>query len=353
MKKFIILFVLISFCAFGKAQEQVNNSIKKKSIQEKLENKIPVTIGFIGGSITEGAKADGFQKRYPNRLIELLKEKYQYNSIQLINAGIGATGSEIASYRVKNDLLKYKPDLVFIDFSVNDPNNLRTIETYEGLVRQILEVSDVISLIFPLRNNKDAEEAQKIVNKYYQIPSISIKDKVNKMIYSGIKWEELYADVVHPNNKGHELIANTIFRELASISFQEIIRKPLTENKYEKTKIWFSDEIIIKQLDGYKLVYDSPRFKKAYRSVSDSSMIKFECEGKYLGILFLKNSSSKKILVKIDGKEFTIPTYHPNDRGYQSVYNFGKLNNRLHTIEIINIGNFEFNAIMNYNITEN
>ena len=44
--------------------------------------------------------------------------------VNYVNAGIGATNSYLAVHRVDNDLLAHKPDVVVVEFSVNDSNTI-------------------------------------------------------------------------------------------------------------------------------------------------------------------------------------------------------------------------------------
>jgi lysophospholipase L1-like esterase len=56
-----------------------------------------------------------------------------------VNAGIGDTDSQYGALRVQRDVLSYNPDLVVVEFAVNDNagalGQLLNGDTYEGLVR--------------------------------------------------------------------------------------------------------------------------------------------------------------------------------------------------------------------------
>src|SRR6185369_8349535 len=55
-----------------------------------------------------------------------------------INAAIGGTGSDLGVFRLGQDVLDKKPDLLFVEFAVNDggapPDQIR--RCMEGIVRQ-------------------------------------------------------------------------------------------------------------------------------------------------------------------------------------------------------------------------
>ena len=70
-----------------------------------------VTIGVIGGSITQGASASKPENRYGERVAQWWREAFAQAQVEFVNAGIGATGSNYGCLRVQPHLLKHNPDL--------------------------------------------------------------------------------------------------------------------------------------------------------------------------------------------------------------------------------------------------
>ena len=97
-----------------------------------------LTVGFIGGSITNGSLATVHENCYAARTVDGLRKRYPAADLTYINAGIGGTTSHFGVARCTEDLLKYMPDLVVCEFSVNDENTCFYRETFEGLIRKIL-----------------------------------------------------------------------------------------------------------------------------------------------------------------------------------------------------------------------
>ena len=102
-----------------------------------------LSIAYFGGSITAQAgyrvhSRDYFQKEYPNCRI---KE---------IHAAIGGTGSNLGALRLEHDVLRFKPDLVFVEFAVNDsgahPYSIR--KSMEGIVRHIWRELPATDILF-------------------------------------------------------------------------------------------------------------------------------------------------------------------------------------------------------------
>lgn len=199
---------------------------KVQSMQNKLDSREStdnqtdkVLIGFIGGSITQGSLASHENRAYTHIVYKYLQEKFPQVQFKYLNAGIGATDSQFGAVRVYQDLLSFEPDLVIIDFSVNDENNSKFQESYEGLIRKILKWNQQLGII-SLHNcfyndGRSAEEVQSIIDKYYKVTSLSVRESIYASLCAG-KFEPslISPDNLHPNDYGHELLANLIINYL-------------------------------------------------------------------------------------------------------------------------------------------
>lgn len=224
----------------------VNNSFfLKKMLDAKAGHKL--TIGFIGGSITQGTGASAHDKCYAYRIYKWWKDNYPKTEFVYVNAGIGGTDSKFGVARVDDDLLNMNPDVVIIEFAVNDVDNPDCIETAEGLIRKILKKRKDVAVLILCNLIYDTgatmqEEYFKLA-EYYKLPCISIKDTVYADIQMGrIKQSDVTADNIHPLDFGHELIAAKVIEFLesqksSSLSGDEIntdvLPKPFTRNLYE------------------------------------------------------------------------------------------------------------------------
>src|SRR3974390_2366012 len=72
----------------------------------------PITLGFIGGSITAGAFATSAQNAYAGRVAAWWRDRFPRCDLRMINAGVGGTGSMYGALRAGRDLLSGSPDLV-------------------------------------------------------------------------------------------------------------------------------------------------------------------------------------------------------------------------------------------------
>jgi lysophospholipase L1-like esterase len=196
------------------ARSQVSNGDVTRLINvvAKARRGEPVTIGVIGGSITVGAFASKPENSYAGRLLAWWREQFPQCEFRSVNAGAGGTGSMVGAMRAEKDLLFAKPDLVVIEFAVND--YWTDGEAYEGLVRQILAQpnSPAVLLLFMMwQGGGNDQEMQSKVGAYYGLPMVSFRDALWPEISAGrIRWPDYIVDTVHPNDAGHKLAARLL-----------------------------------------------------------------------------------------------------------------------------------------------
>lgn len=207
-----------------------------------------LTIGFLGGSITQGSLAAKPEKTYAFLVYRWWCENFPQAAFRYVNAGIGGTSSHFGAARVREDVLMYQPDVLVVDFSVNDDADVFFQETYEGVLRSCMNWQSRPALLLLYNVFYDTgESAQGYHEKladYYNIPSASMRDSVYQRILEGTYTQtELTPDGLHPNDKGHELVASELIRvlelakELAEseekISSEKKIPAAMTDNAYE------------------------------------------------------------------------------------------------------------------------
>ncbi len=195
---------------------RIKNCMRRAKAGEHL------TLGFLGGSITEGSLSSSPEKCYAYLVAEWWKETFPQAEFSYVNGGIGGTTSHYGVARAVTDVLMYRPDFVVVDFSVNDEPNAFYQETYEGLLRKMLGWSSAPAVL--LLNNvyydtgKSAQDYHNAVGDYYQIPHVSIKNTLySDMLRGKYKREELTQDGLHPNDRGHFLVARQITGVLEQI----------------------------------------------------------------------------------------------------------------------------------------
>ena len=171
-----------------------------------------ITIGFIGGSITEGISA-GPDACWAKLTYNALCEMYPDTKINYVNAGLSGTNSALGIVRAERDLYsEYTPDIVFIEYAVNNGGEQMDKDSYESLVRKVLEKDNdpaVVLLFTVLKNEYSAQPWMTMVGEYYNLPMISVGDALNPMFHAELmKWEQYSDDESHPNYWGHELVTD-------------------------------------------------------------------------------------------------------------------------------------------------
>lgn len=203
----------------------------------------PVTIAAIGGSVTQGAWATTEDNRYLNRVAAWWREHYPATRVRLVNAGIGSTASNYGALRAERDVLGKSPDLVIVEFSVNDEWNEASVENYEGLVRKLLHApsNPAVLLLFLCNPQGNGAQNQHIrVGAYYNLPMLSLSSALAPLIAEGPQAAApFFQDVIHPNDRGHALIARIVTNWLDRVYTTAFGQGdlPLTSDILERTTL--------------------------------------------------------------------------------------------------------------------
>ncbi len=262
-----------------------------------------ITIGFLGGSITEGRGAANIQDCYVSQVYKWWYDTFPQAKINVINAGLGGTSSYLGVHRVDEEILSHDPDLVFVEFAVNDTLDGACTNSYENLIRKIL-LSDshpALVLLFATNETGDsAEEAEAELGRYYELPMISYGKAVLPEVEAGsFTWSEIAEDIVHPNNRGHAIFAGLITMYLEEIcSRLDRIRidearlqsyelpEPITPQVYQDARIESAATITPSAEIGYGVYDFNYHFMDNWYALEEGSYISFEVEARGIGILY-------------------------------------------------------------------
>ena len=186
-----------------------------KNVLGKAESGEEITVAYIGGSITEGYTVEP-EECWAYLTHQWLCEKYPETKINYVNAGLSGTNSTLGLIRSDRDVIAPygDPDIVFIEFAVNDADDNLSLEGYESLVRKMLDLDShpAVALIF-MRTDSGytAQERQRKVGELYGLPMISITDMLGKAFEEGyMTWADYSDDGAHPNPEGCKLIAECV-----------------------------------------------------------------------------------------------------------------------------------------------
>jgi lysophospholipase L1-like esterase len=307
------------------------------NVLAKLNAGKDVKIAYFGGSITAAPgwrpkTLDWFKKTWPNA------------KITEINAAIGGTGSDLGVYRNAQDVLQHKPDLVFVEFAVNDsgasPENIW--RGMEGIVRQTWKANPETDIVFvytfqrgqenDLKNGNfpRSSSAMEKLADYYNIPSISVAYKMNQMLQEGKLWivpEKdadgkdrptpegvilFSTDGVHPLDAAHQVYADVVGEAIqamtpdAKTGLHEL-KAPLQADNWENAKIVSLQPTMLsagwKKLDAnspFKGFYN--RMPEIWEATQPGEKIAFRFKGTAAKLYDLMGPDGAKVKITLDGK---------------------------------------------------
>lgn len=235
---FMLFFQLILAQAFAGIVFQADlqdpdSSIKNRYLSElKTELGIAwpknrtINIVFHGHSVPAGyfvtPNVQTFSS-YPMLVHQQLNQQYPMAVVNVMNTAIGGENAEQGAARFKEDVLKKNPDIVFIDYALNDRGmGLERAKVYwEKMVRLALKKNAKVFLLTPtpdkrediLNPSTDLEKhaAQiRLMAKKFHVGLIDSYALFKKQVEQGIPLDNLMSQVNHPNKAGHLLVANEI-----------------------------------------------------------------------------------------------------------------------------------------------
>jgi lysophospholipase L1-like esterase len=178
-----------------------------------------LTIGFLGGSITDGANG----LNWPEPVARWLCEKFPRTQIQVENAAIGATGSDSACLRAGAEIIAPGCDLTFVEYAVNDSGHPtpRRNRSREGLIRKLLAAAQEVVLVYTFAEDMRADmEAGRVppsiaeferLAEHYGLNSVWAGLHALLQVEAGaMTVEEWLPDGLHPSRAGSELYGRAV-----------------------------------------------------------------------------------------------------------------------------------------------
>ncbi len=199
---------------------------------DKLTQGGEVRIAYLGGSITA-------QNGWRVKMTSWFGDTFKKAKVREINAAIGGTGSALGVFRLDHDVLRHKPDLLFVEFAVNDggasPQDIW--RGMEGIVRKTWRADPTTDVVFVytfrVGFEKDLDKdlcprsmsAMEMLADHYGIPTINMALRVAELAQDGkLQFDTrggkrppadedviLFSnDGVHPIDAGHEIYKRVI-----------------------------------------------------------------------------------------------------------------------------------------------
>lgn len=300
---------------------------------DKAENGKSVTIGYIGGSITRG------ENMYRNQSAKFIQSIFPDVKMNAINTGVSGTGTDLGACRIHDQLLKYHPDLIFIEFAVNGAFR----PGMEGMIRQIWRYDPTIDicLLYTIGGNQWKEYAKgqipenirglEDIAEYYHIPSVhmaieaSMLAKAGKLMWKGdvgkTDHEIVFSgDGIHPLKAGGDLYAKAIARGMLKLkklnprSQDRRLGTPLLADNWEDAQMLdprenatFSgewepvDPLMTDSLRQFK-----PWFPYLMKSGTPGASFSFQFNGEMVGLFDIGGPEAGQLSLTVDGKKMSL-----------------------------------------------
>ena len=318
-----------------------------------------VRVAYLGGSITAAPGWRVFS-------LDRLKKEFPTATFREISAAIGGTGSDLGAFRVGHDVIAHQPDLVFVEFAVNDGGTPpeQILATMEGIVRQILRANAATDICFVYTLSEPnlpdlakgvfprAASTMEAVADHYAIPSVHYGVEVNRriadgtLIFKGEKPEKLDAaatpmlfssDGVHPHvETGQRLYADVLARALTTIQAAAMaaaphaMPEPLRADNWEKAKLIPIDESMLRgdwkrvtPADDERAKSFAERMPVLWKAEKPGAELVVAYTGTRLGVYDLLGPGGGTVSVRIDD---AAAKNVPRIDGYSTYWRIGTLN---------------------------
>ena len=229
---FILLLTILISCQSNDKNKIADPSDYLDDIKSELKKEWPnnrtISLVFHGHSVPAGyfkTPIVNTLESYPFQLLKELKALYPYAVINIINTSIGGENSISGEKRFESDVLIHKPDVLFIDYALNDSGIglEKSYEAWSRMINKALKGKIKIILLTPSpdqrvnileSNNELGQHAEQIkqLSKENGIGLIDSYELFKNRVVLGDSISIFMSQVNHPNKKGHQLIANEIMK---------------------------------------------------------------------------------------------------------------------------------------------
>ncbi len=217
-------------------QKSIIQSNEKDNYLEIIKNELgkqwpknrAINLVFHGHSVPSGyfktPEVRSLQS-YPFLLLKDLKEIYPYAVINIILTSIGGENSKQGAMRFENQVLNHNPDVLFIDYALNDVGIglAASRSAWESMIKAALERNCKIVLLTATPDQRidllnTESNLQKIctqivaLSNEYQIGIVDNYKAFQKIVSSSEKITDYMSQVNHPNEKGHQLVVDGIMK---------------------------------------------------------------------------------------------------------------------------------------------
>lgn len=321
----------------------LKNTHKKLTVDKKL------SVVYFGGSVTNGSVPESWRKLTTDWLTESFPEA----DITFTNSASGESGTFLGAYRVERDVIGYEPDLVFLEYCINDKyyygtndvsrqNAMRGCETIVREIKKARPDCDIVILIVTdsgVRNQALYPTAlgHETVAKEYGISTVNvgqalmdhIKDTEEDYVSSGTDnevWLKYFRDIVHLTEEGNkpyfyairEFLYNSLFcTEFdGSLRIRQELPPVLSDHLNDGARLTVSPTEETATANGsYGITYTDANYPLNYKGKltikrGEDALLVHKMRGTELAIYTsIKGSLGGKTEYSVDGGEWQTVTH--------------------------------------------
>jgi acyl-CoA thioesterase I len=181
-----------------------------------------VPAGFFATPVVDTLNA------YPHQMLVGLKERFAYAVVNVIVTAIGGENSEQGADRFASDVLSHRPDVVTLDYALND--RVMGLARAELAWRKMIEAGlaqgvkvilltpthDLLSVrqgepMWALELPLHAEQVRRLAKEY----GVGLADSwaaFEQYLQNGGHVLDLLSHINHPNRLGHQLVTRELLR---------------------------------------------------------------------------------------------------------------------------------------------
>jgi len=173
------------------------------------------------------------RESYLEKFRNMLIDKYEQTSVSVINAGIAGDNLIEMEKRAERDIIRYQPDLVLINGSLNWHISLGSADFYKALLRRIVQrIKNETTADIILLTPNGALPNKLLFGENAQMPDVSERaQKIREVAEEehvcladvfavwenakedGCPWERILANGInHPGVEGHEVYAMILMK---------------------------------------------------------------------------------------------------------------------------------------------
>jgi acyl-CoA thioesterase-1 len=220
---FLVPIMLFGFLALGqnaepeKANPSTYLSNLKKEMQIEWPKNSTINIVFHGHSVPAGyfkTPEVNTLSAYPALVLKKIKALYPYAVVNVIVTAIGGENSIAGAKRFDNEVLNHLPDVLFIDYALNDlgAGLEKTYDAWDEMIKKAKKENIKVILLTPSPDQRiDYADTNNELKKYSnQIIRLANENQVG-LVDSFKAFEFLYSkknklrkymsQVNHPNKK--------------------------------------------------------------------------------------------------------------------------------------------------------